>query len=216
MRRDLRCANTRRIELAIEQNRGSKVFAQQLRRPHLTKLKTSSGKTVSSRSGVLSEIEAFYTRLYESQAPRPTPNKEDVRAPLTRHFTDELPEISQGEIEIALGQLRNGEAPGEDGVTSELLKAGGKPLLRELQKLFNAVLSCGRTPIAWHKSVVVLFFKKGDKALLKNYRTVSLLSHVYKLFSRVITNRLARRLDEFQPPEQAGFRGGFGTIDHIH
>ena len=45
----------------------------------------------------------------------------------------------------------------------------------------------------------------------------TLLSHVYKLFSaRVITNRLVRRLDDFQPPEQAGFRKGFSTVDHIH
>ncbi|CAB3248796.1 unnamed protein product [Arctia plantaginis] len=117
---------------------------------------------------------------------------------------------------MALGQLKNGKAPGEDGVTTELLKAGGKPVLRELQKLFNAVLFEGRTPEAWSRSVVVLFFKKGDKTRLKNYRPISLLSHVYKLFSRVITNRLARRLDEFQPPEQAGFRSGYGTIDHIH
>jgi hypothetical protein len=52
---------------------------------------------------------------------------------------------------------------------------------------------------------------------LKNYRPISLLSHVNKLLSRrEITNRLARRLDEFQPPEQAGFWSGYGTIDHIH
>ena len=63
---------------------------------------------------------------------------------------------------------------------------------------------------------MVLFFKKGDNARLKNYRPISLLSHVYKLFSRVITNRLARRFDDFQPPEQAGFRKGFSTVDDIH
>ena len=63
---------------------------------------------------------------------------------------------------------------------------------------------------------MVLFFKKGDNARLKNYRPISLLSHVYKLFSRVITNRLARRFDDFQPPEQAGFRKGYSTVDHIH
>ncbi|PZC83241.1 hypothetical protein B5X24_HaOG208332 [Helicoverpa armigera] len=89
-------------------------------------------------------------------------------------------------------------------------------LLGELQKLFNAVLFERRTPEAWSRSVVVLFFKKGDKTLLKNYRLISLLSHVYKLFSRVIMNRLARILDEFQPPAQARFRSGYGTIYHIH
>ncbi|PZC74016.1 hypothetical protein B5X24_HaOG208430 [Helicoverpa armigera] len=77
-------------------------------------------------------------------------------------------------------------------------------------------MSEGKTPQAWSRGGVVLFFKKGDNCLLKNYRPITLLSHVYKLFSRVITNRLEHRLDDFQPPEQAGFRRGFSTIDHIH
>lgn len=37
-----------------------------------------------------------------------------------------------------------------------------------------------------------------------------------RLFSRVVTNRLARTLDEFQPTEQAGFRNSYSTVDHIH
>ncbi|XP_063630801.1 zinc finger protein 135-like [Cydia splendana] len=141
---------------------------------------------------------------------------EDSRARLTRHYTEDIPDISLYEIRMALKQLKNNKAPGEDGITAELLKAGGKPVLMALQKLFDSVLLEGRTPKAWNRGVVVLFFKKGDNALLKNYRPISLLSHVYKLFSRVITNRLARRLDNFQPPEQAGFRRGFSTVDHIH
>jgi hypothetical protein len=61
-----------------------------------------------------------------------------------------------------------------------------------------------------------LFFKKGDKTCLESYRPITLLSHVYKLFLRVVTTRLASRFDAFQSPEQAGFRKGYSTVSHIH
>ncbi|RVE40503.1 hypothetical protein evm_014848 [Chilo suppressalis] len=154
-------------------------------------------------------------KLYSTQAPVESKAR-DPRAKLTRHYTEDIPDISLYEISMALKQLKNNKAAGDDGITAELLRAGGKPILKVLQRLFNSIILEGRTPKAWARSGVVLFFKKGDKALLKNYRPISLLSHVYKLFSRVITNRLARRFDDFQPPEQAGFRKGFSTIDHIH
>ncbi|CAK1584434.1 unnamed protein product [Parnassius mnemosyne] len=218
MRRDLRNFNTARIEEAIERNQGSKVFARDLsaRKRQLSKLKTECGSIVSGAPEILSEIERFYGQLYTSSLEPHASVSNDPRASLIRHYSDDIPDVSLSEIRMALQHLKNGKAPGEDGITAELLKAGGKPVLEVLQKLFNSVLHGGITPEAWSRSAVVLFFKKGDNAFLKNYRPISLLSRVYVLFSRVITNRLARRLDDFQPPEQAGFRKGFSTIDHIH
>ena len=51
---------------------------------------------------------------------------------------------------------------------------------------------------------------------MKNYRPSSLLSNVYGVFTKILTLRLTRVLDENQPIEQAGFRLGYYTIDHIH
>ena len=39
---------------------------------------------------------------------------------------------------------------------------------------------------------------------------------MYKLFTKIITTRLEKKLDENQPREQAGFRSKYSTADHIH
>ena len=48
--------------------------------------------------------------------------------------------------------------------------------------------------------------QKGDVRNIKNYRPISLLSHMYKLFTRTLQKRMKKVLDENQPRKQAGFR----------
>ena len=63
---------------------------------------------------------------------------------------------------------------------------------------------------------MVIFFKKGNRKDIKNYRPIGLLSNMYKLFTKSITTRLEKKRDENQPREQAGFRSKYSTTDHIH
>ena len=62
----------------------------------------------------------------------------------------------------------------------------------------------------------MIFFKKGNRKDIKNYRPICLLSNMYKLFTKIITTRLEKKLDENQPREQARFRRKYSTTDHIH
>ena len=106
------------------------------------------------------------------------------------------------------------KASGEDGVLIDLLKDAGEVHCR-LAQLYTQCIHKESVPEPWCNAVVILLHKKGDQKDLSNYRPISLLSNVYKVFSKILTNRLSKVLDENQPREQAGFRSGYSTIDHL-
>lgn len=58
--------------------------------------------------------------------------------------------------------------------------------------------------------------KEDDNAVLKKHRLITLLSHVYKLFLRVITNHLVHKFDNLQHPEESSFRKYYSTINQNH
>ncbi|KAK6765252.1 hypothetical protein RB195_025257 [Necator americanus] len=105
---------------------------------------------------------------------------------------------------------------GPDTIRPEHLKSLPPVLINTLARLFTRYLSECKVPKQWKTSKTVLLYKKGDPHDIGNYRPICLLSVIYKLFTRVILNRIEKVLDEGQPCEQAGFRKGFSTIDHIH
>ena len=96
-----------------------------------------------------------------------------------------------------------------------MMKAGGPQLWKILAKKFGRYLQEQRIPSDWKQSRTILLHKKNDKRDLKNYRPICLLSQMYKLFTRIILNRTFPTLEEQQPKEQAGFRRGYSTTDHL-
>ena len=87
---------------------------------------------------------------------------------------------------------------------------------RTLAKLYTKCLSERRIAIAWTNAKMVIIFQKGNKKNIKNYKPICLLSNTYKVLRKVLSKRLEKTLDETQPREQAGFRIGYSTTDHIH
>ncbi|KAE9412955.1 hypothetical protein Angca_006246, partial [Angiostrongylus cantonensis] len=127
-----------------------------------------------------------------------------------------VPPALLSEIRHAISSENTRTAPGSDRIKSKHLKNLHPVLVNTLARLFTRYLSECKVPTQWKTSKIVLLFKKGDLHDLGNYRPICLLSVVYKLFTRVILNMVDGTLDEGQPCEQAGFRKGFSTMDHIH
>ena len=118
-------------------------------------------------------------------------------------------------MRIAVEELKNGKTPGEDHIHNEYLKVGLEQLQKPLTEMFNRILQTEDLPSQWKTSKIILLHKKGAKDELNNYRPISLISNLYKVFSKIITRRITKTLDQNQPNEQAGFRTGFSTIDHL-
>ena len=126
--------------------------------------------------------------------------------------------ITESEILISISSLNNGKSPGEDSILNEYIKTTKTLFLPLYTYLFNAVLDSGTLPDSWLIGKIRPIFKnKGDPLLPENYRPITLLSCLGKLFTSVLNNRLTRFLDEndMLSEAQTGFRKDYSTSDNI-
>ena len=128
---------------------------------------------------------------------------------------ESIPDIQTDKVEHAIRHMKKDRAPGEDQINVDTLRLAGRETTKHLAKLFNKCLQNRQSPKAWNNAIIVLLHKKGDKMEIGNYRPISLISHISKLFTKVIKNRIESQLDSNQSREQAGFRRGYSTSDHL-
>ena len=127
-----------------------------------------------------------------------------------------IPPFTIEEIQKEIEALKRGKAKDRAGINGEMLKDGGATLARAVQKIFNDILhENAPTPENWSKSSITVIFKDGDVRLPSNYRPITIIPLLYKLFSCLLRRRLTPILEKAQCPDQAGFRAGFGVEDHL-
>ena len=206
---DIRNHNTQKIKETIENNKSLKKTKKKLSngKQRIITLLDKNGQEIRDQDMMLKRIEEFYGDLYHSDR-----GVEDLQ----QESTEELPDITTWEVKYALQNMKRGKAPGPDNILMDTLIEGEDIITAELAKLFTTCITQGKVPKKWKEANMIILFKKGNKRDLKNYRPISLLSNIYKLFTRVLTNRMENTLDRNQPREQAGFRSGFSTLDHLH
>ena len=74
----------------------------------------------------------------------------------------------------------------------------------------------GKVPQDWRDAIFVSLYKKGSKSDCSNFRDISLLSIVGKLFSRIILDRLVRTIGNgILPKSQCGFCASRSTVHMI-
>ena len=107
------------------------------------------------------------------------------------------------DIAEAINGLANDKAPGNDGILSKVIKQRIPVLLPHLHELLSLCRREGKVPQDMRDDKIVTLFKnKGDRSDCNNYRGISLLSIVGKVFARVVFARLQILADRIYPESQ--------------
>ena len=74
------------------------------------------------------------------------------------------------EVKSAIDNMKSGKAPGANGVSAELLKAGGDVITETLTEIFKEIWEEEEIPVDWKTGLIVKLPKKGNLSLCKNLR----------------------------------------------
>ena len=124
----------------------------------------------------------------------------------THDFDDDFTIVA---LQNSLKHPKNGKAAGLDEILTEEIKNFGPVTTQWVLSLLNACARTHRLPILWRQARVVALLKpRKDTSSSKSFRPISLLCHPYKMYERLILNRLSPIIEHALIPEQVGFRLG--------
>ncbi|CAB4034758.1 Hypothetical predicted protein, partial [Paramuricea clavata] len=112
------------------------------------------------------------------------------------------------EMKNILLSLDDSKATGPDNIRAKLLRCCAPQICTSLCDVFNQSLKIGKIPTAWKTSNVIPIPKKAQLKDVSNYRPISLLSIVSKVFERCVYNRLIEHVSINIHQLQFGFLRG--------
>ena len=126
-------------------------------------------------------------------------------------------QISHEEIKRCIKQLSRNKSPGKDNLLNEYFMESIDLLIEPLGIVFNDILDSGYFPSQWTEGIIIPLHKKGSHDDPKNYRGITLLSCLGKLFTSIINQRLINwsTANEISTDAQFGFKSGHSTINAI-
>ena len=105
-------------------------------------------------------------------------------------------------------------AAGLDQISNKVLKLAAPIIYRQLTDLFNLSVSSGVYPVDWKLAKVSPIYKTGERIDPNNYRPISVLSTIARIFEKIIYEQFYDYLNRknILDPRQSGFRSFHSTV----
>ena len=138
------------------------------------------------------------------------------KCPRENHAWLESPVIPR-EIENIIKDLKPVSAPGPLGISNNLLKEIFPYISKLLTRFGDDLLFAEERPIVdpffFHRLVIFILKPGKDPLDPDSYRGLSLLENIFKVYSKLLANRMMRPLSHIQNPQQFGFTKDKGTLE---
>lgn len=177
-------------------------------------VETGEGNTLTDDRAIADELcETFSQagapgeqKLPEWQGPAPKTDRQEY-----------MSDISLAEVETVLQRLKMHKAPGRDGIRPWMLKHGGDVMAKAVRHLLQGCWRAGETPAAWKFADIRPIMKKTAAKTPTDFRPISLLPVISKIYDSVILARLQSVSDSagWVPEYQAGFRTHRSALEHL-
>ena len=167
-------------------------------------------KPVFSRDIPMEAWETHMRKVLESKDTRP-PREQQWTERATNHEP-----VTTEELKKAIRSAPNGKACGPDHLYNEHLKAALPQLQDAWTSLINECLRRGSIPDGWRGSTVKMLYKGKGKVDDPNaYRGIALECALFKIMTKILTERLTDLTDHHIPEQQFGFRRGRSTLHAV-
>ena len=179
-----------------------------------TPLKSSVGDVITDKGQQMERWVEYYSDLYSRENTVAPSALDAIECHPVMEEADSEPTAE--ELSKAIDSLASGKAPGSDGIPPDLVKHCKTSLLHLLHEVLCQCWREGAVPQDMRDAKIVTLYKnKGERSDCNNYRGISLLSIVGKVFAPVILTHLQKLAERVYPELQCGFRAERSTVDMI-
>ena len=125
--------------------------------------------------------------------------------------------IELKDVRDALAKVKTTKSFGVDNISSYFLKLALPYIENSLAFLFNTSIETSQFPDSWKVARITPIFKEGDKTEKFNYRPISVLPVISKLFEKLVFNQLYHYMKDNSlfTSDQSGFLWLHSTLTFL-
>ena len=171
-------------------------------------LKDNGGVTREQKKVTEVLAEYFSSSQHPDFNQLPPKSYQTIRADQSCPFT--LINTSTGEVKRIKKNLKTNKATGHDQIPARAVKESAEILCQPFSCLMNFLFERGKVPSSWKLGEIVPVHKK-DCALTKtNYRPITILPVLSKVFEKLVHSRLASHFEDVYHNNVFAYRGYHG------